>query len=443
VLLYAIAWLLLPDVDGEIHLERMLRGIIDPAIVGIAVMGVIALVPIVQGGWLGWRWWPDLASLTDPIFGIDFTLPLRVLWVLAIVGGITALIIWLVNRASKTSPGGGDAARMASAQAAAGPGTAQPMTDAAAAPGATTPLGFTGSTAPTAASGHDDPSLEPPVPAEGADADALAEWRVKHEAWRRSRDEWNRSQQNAERAARARAAAENKARAMELVAQADAARRIRRAERPRASAAYVGTVLGLALASGASASIWALGTNDLGDMSTAVGLAVMTLVLAAGMFTAAVRRRRSGFLAFVTTVTTLGMLVAAITPGRTIVAPNVGISMLESQVVVQPVGDAYLVSDETLRQVTGTPEIELTQGIGNVLLTIMDDTQIVLDARDAGRIEVLRRSDAQTVTRVPIGDDDDMLTLGRDGGAPPDARLVVHQAPGGTILVQIHERTGR
>ena len=40
VLLYAIAWLLLPDTEGEIQLERLIRGIVDPAIVGIAVMGV-------------------------------------------------------------------------------------------------------------------------------------------------------------------------------------------------------------------------------------------------------------------------------------------------------------------------------------------------------------------------------------------------------------------
>ena len=78
VLVYAIAWLLLPDTDGQIQLERLTRGIVDPAIVGIAVMGVIGLIPLVQGGWLGWRWWPDV-TISDPIFGFNLTWPLRVL----------------------------------------------------------------------------------------------------------------------------------------------------------------------------------------------------------------------------------------------------------------------------------------------------------------------------------------------------------------------------
>ncbi len=59
VLVYAVAWLLLPDTEGDIHLDRLLRGIVDPAIVGIAVMGFIGLLPMAQGGWLGWRWWPE------------------------------------------------------------------------------------------------------------------------------------------------------------------------------------------------------------------------------------------------------------------------------------------------------------------------------------------------------------------------------------------------
>ena len=58
VLLYAAAWLLLPDLEGRIHLERLIGGVVDPAVVGIAVMGVVGLIPVVQGGWLGWQWWP-------------------------------------------------------------------------------------------------------------------------------------------------------------------------------------------------------------------------------------------------------------------------------------------------------------------------------------------------------------------------------------------------
>jgi phage shock protein PspC (stress-responsive transcriptional regulator) len=121
VLLYAIAWLLLPDVEGEIHFERLTRGIVDPAIVGIAVMGVIGVIPLVQGGWLGWRWWPDWSDASDwtglEVLGIDVLWPLRVLWVLAVVAGVVVLVIWLARRASQNSPAGGGP-RMASAGAA-------------------------------------------------------------------------------------------------------------------------------------------------------------------------------------------------------------------------------------------------------------------------------------------------------------------------------------
>ena len=459
LLLYAVAWLWLPDVDGEIHLERMLRGIVDPAIVGIAVMGVIGLISIMQGGWFGWRWWPDW-----PGFGIgdfDVFTPLRVLWVLTVVTGVVALVIWLVRRAARTSPGGGDAARMASAPAAAAPGTAQfgaaaatvPLTEpveaSPAGSGTDAAAGIVPLAEPVeaspAGSGTDAAaSVEPPIPAEAADAAALAEWREQHEAWRRSRDDWKRSQQDAERAAAAQAAAENKARAQELAARADEARRLRRAARPRASAAYVVTVLGLALVSGASASIWGLTAPGLDEFATVIGLAAMTLVLAAGMFIAAVRRRRSGFLAFVATLATLGMLLAAAAPGRTLVPPSYGISMLESQVFVQPVGDAYLVAYEDLRSVPGTPEIELTQGVGDVYLTILDGTQVELDASAAGEVVVTEFDADGTARRTQASPGPDgEYTLGRTSGAPADVRLTVNQSQGGRIMVAIQEGTAR
>ncbi|WP_344312322.1 PspC domain-containing protein, partial [Agromyces terreus] len=130
VLLYAVAWLLLPDVEGRIHLERLTRGIVDPAVVGIAVMAVLGFIPLVQGGWLGWHWWDDWPVVSDPIFGFDLMVPLRIIWTLLVVGGIVALVIWLARRSSQTAlagrtapdpqnpPAGGVGARTASAPAA-------------------------------------------------------------------------------------------------------------------------------------------------------------------------------------------------------------------------------------------------------------------------------------------------------------------------------------
>ncbi|MDQ0894708.1 PspC domain-containing protein [Agromyces ramosus] len=453
VLLYAIAWLLLPDVDGEIHFERLTRGVVDPAIVGIAVMGVIGFVPLVQGGWLGWRWWPDWS-----VAGIDVLWPLRVLWVMAVVAGLVVLVIWLARRASQHSPGGGGP-RMASAGAAAGPGNpagtypfppaerpAAAATGAVAFTAAATTAPETAPAAPPA-----DATAEPPVPAEGADAAAIAEWRAQHEAWRLSHAAWKTAQQDADRAARARAAAENKERAIALTALAEEARAERRASRPRASAAYVCTAIGIALVAGSIAAIWALGAADVADFAIPIAFAVATIVLALGMFVAALRRRRSGSLAFFATLTTASMLVAvagaSIMPQGALVPPSYGIAVDHSQRLVQPFGDAYFYV--TPRFDSGTPTIELSQGTGDTWITIDQGARVLLDAAEAGAIELFISSpDGSTESMPQLGDTDSrVLLLGGDtgvispaeGGAETaDVRIVLTQQSG-DVHVDIRE----
>jgi hypothetical protein len=281
------------------------------------------------------------------------------------------------------------------------------------------------------------------VPAMGADAAEIADWRAQHEAWRRSHNEWRQSQQDAERAARARAAMENKVKAQALIAESEEARRIRRAERPRASAAYVFTVLGVALVSATLAAFWALASPDLSGYAIAVAFAVGVIVLAAGMFVAAVSRRRSGFLAFLTALTTVIMLGVAVAPSSSVVPPSYGIPMLESHSVVQPVGDAYLTAFDAVREAPGTPEVQLTQWVGDVHLTVLDDVRVVLDASEAGRVEVLERSaDGSVDVRSDYGDADGIHTLGGEPGQGADARLIVRQQVG-TIYVTIDEGAGR
>lgn len=449
VLLYAIAWVLLPDTEGEIHFERLTRGIVDPAIVGIAVMAVIGFIPLVQGGWLGWRWWPDWPALHDPIFGFNLGVPLRVLWVLILIGGVIALVVWLAQRASQNSPGGGGA-RMASATTAAAPGqpstAAFAATDAAAtAPAATTPA------APAPAADSTAQGTEPPVPAEGADAAAIAEWRAQHEAWRVSHAEWKSGQDQAERAARTQAAAENKAKARELTAQADAARAARRASRPRASAAFVFTVLGLALIAGAIAAIWSLTTPTVAEFAIPIAVAVATLLLSIGMVVAALRRRRSGGLAFMTMLSAIAMtvavLVASLMPQGVLVPPGYSIALDHSQRLVQPYGEAYIHATPWWRDVP--PVIELRQGNGDTYITLEPDAEVVLDASKAGQIAVVVFSaDYSSNSSPQIGGlDRGALLLGGEAGVseyragddPVDARIVLEQGSG---MVHIEIREG-
>lgn len=452
VLLYAIAWLLLPDTDGEIHFERLTRGIVDPAIVGIAVMGVIGLIPLVQGGWLGWRWWPDWPTISDPIFGFNLAWPLRVLWVLMVVGAIVALVIWLARRASQNPPGGGGP-RMASAATAAAPGyhsttTAEPAAPAERAVAPTPPAPPT-PLAAAAASFAAVPTAEPPVPAQGADAAAIADWRAQHEAWRVSHAEWRAGHDEAERTARALAAAENKERARQLTAQADEARAARRASRPRASAAFVFTFLGLALVAGSIAAIWSLGTPDVAAFAIPVALGVATLVLAVGMLIAALRRRRSGGLAFTTTLTTAAMFVAvlasSIVPHGTLVPLGYGIATDHSQRLVQPLGDAYMHIGPRLVDDT-TPVIELRQGTGDTWITVEHDAQVMLDASDAGPIDLIVTSPDGSQRTTPQLDELDRgaLVLGGDAGVGEqptgvtDARIVLTQQSG-SVHIEIRE----
>jgi phage shock protein PspC (stress-responsive transcriptional regulator) len=63
LILYAVAWALLPDVDGSIHAERLLEGRMDPAVIAIAALAVLGLIPVGHGLWFrgvpGWLGMPD------------------------------------------------------------------------------------------------------------------------------------------------------------------------------------------------------------------------------------------------------------------------------------------------------------------------------------------------------------------------------------------------
>ncbi|GAA1825596.1 PspC domain-containing protein [Agromyces salentinus] len=451
VLLYAIAWLLLPDADGEIHLERLTRGIVDPAVVGIAVMGVLGFIPFVQGGWLGWQWWgDDWPYIADPLFGFDLMVPLRIIWTLLLVGGIVALVIWLARRASQNPPAGGggartasaaDATRSGSASAPAGATGSSPDADAAGGP-------LVNDTAATTAAAGAAGATEPPVPAMGADADAIAEWREQHEAWRVAHGEWKAGQDEAMRAAKAQAAAENRAKAQALAAEADAARATRRAARPRASAAYVFTLLGLGLVAGAIAALWALGDADVADFAVPVALAAATLVLALGMVVAALRRRRSGALAFFTLVSTLALLVglggASFGQQGRLIGPSTSIELTRSLEYVQPLGDAYVTAYATGS--SRTPTVQLNQGFGDTWITVLPGSRLLLDASEADRIDiVVFGEDGSTTTPQLDGLDlDELLIGGPEGVSAPrsgehvDAEFTITQRTG-TVYVQIQE----
>ncbi len=84
LLLYAIAWALLPDTAGRIHLRELVRGRFDPAVIGIGILLLVSFVPVVPwlgsavvaqtwGGWSPWGGLVTIIGLTL-VIGIAFLL---------------------------------------------------------------------------------------------------------------------------------------------------------------------------------------------------------------------------------------------------------------------------------------------------------------------------------------------------------------------------------
>ena len=92
LLVYAAAWLLLPDTDDEIHLERAIKGQFDAPLAAIGVVLLLGLLPLAPGLWFaGGDFWP--ASLG------------RVFWTLVLIGLAVWFVIWIAQRDSLPKAG--------------------------------------------------------------------------------------------------------------------------------------------------------------------------------------------------------------------------------------------------------------------------------------------------------------------------------------------------
>lgn len=345
ILLYAVAWALLPDPEGRIHLRELLRGRFEPAQLGILagfLIGMLSVTPTV-GLFLAER---VINPYSFQTFGPS---PFGVfLFIVGLV--LVGILLVLIVRAARGTPGG-DASdpRMASAAA-----QTPPFPSA--------PVGYSGAAVDVeireedagidSASGAEDESPassltlpltggEPAAPP--ADAEALDAWRAQHAAWQQQDQAWRRQQQDAERAARDQARAERQTAAAAFAAEAAERRRIRRASNPRAGFAYVGTTVGVALV--VASAVWLL-SSDPGVTTGALAVLSASLVFAFGMVIAGVARRRSGFLAFLTA----GTLVAGLITGGAATVGDVRF------------GDVYLSNSSdvsSIRQPFGNTGIQL------------------------------------------------------------------------------------
>ncbi|WP_166645547.1 PspC domain-containing protein [Curtobacterium flaccumfaciens] len=281
-LAYAAGWALLPDSSGRIHVERMIRGVLDPALIAIGVLIVLTFVPAVQGIW--WQGVPVAWGMPGWL-----SATLGTAWTIALVGGVVWLTVVLARRGSQRTPAtdpSGDGAPAADS------GTTGPRHDfwtSPEDPPVDRPTWPTGAT-----TGAPDPAT---AGAAGAASEAgRASWQWGPTPGTTAADR-HRAYLERTRAERARAAE----------------RRARRAER-LPGAASVAVSLGLALVAGAGVAVWA----QQAELPVAVlGIAAAVVVLAVATIVAGIRGRESGGLGLFSTIGVVALVVTGVLPSGT------------------------------------------------------------------------------------------------------------------------------
>lgn len=315
LLLYAAAWALLPDRQGQIHLQRLFEGDFEPPMVGIGVMVLLSLLP-----WSSGLWWAGGPFWNVPAWGDALG---RVILTLVVIGGVVTLVAVAVGRSDARGSSGAAASAAptwtsgAARETTAPAGPASPASsgapDASDAPDASGPDGA----AATAPAPHLDVAAEPtapPAPGAGASPDELADWKQRQAQWRAEHAAWKQRLAADMRAVKAQRSAELRSQVAAASAEAAARREAYRAANPRVGAAIGWLTIGLALVAGAVAAIVWPQFADVSRFTTAAGLAAATLVVGVVVLIAGLARRRSGFLIF------LGILLAVLTTAALIVA---------------------------------------------------------------------------------------------------------------------------
>ncbi|MFF1877178.1 PspC domain-containing protein [Leifsonia sp. NPDC058230] len=460
LLLYAAAWALLPDRENRIHLQRLIEGDFQPAIVGIGAMALLSLLPMAQGlWWVGGGFW-NTPSWADAVG--------RIIWTLIVLGALVALVIVATRRggtwsgfpASASAPAGapyastaapataaagaGAAAAGASAFAAAAaptesPAPASAASDAPASTGAAAGATGTDATVPAAPSldTSSEPS-EPPAPTVGASNQDVADWQARHTAWQAEHAQWKQRLNEDMRAVKAQRSAEIRAQSAALSARAAAERRARRAANPRVGAAVGWVVIGVALVGAAlTQALWQM--TDLPDYGLTAAFAVATGVFGVAVLIAGLAKRRSGFLIF------LGILLAAVTVvsaliprDRQLVFDGAYLNVSGSKSIAQPYGYTDLVLDPGLAAYPTAPVVDLVKGAGTTTATVPSDLTVEIKAElHGGSLYVVDESNGQSVQHSCTPDRSGTCTLDVfvGPGGTPDSILRIQQT--GELTVQI------
>ncbi|PZF30577.1 hypothetical protein DEJ35_09065 [Curtobacterium sp. MCPF17_051] len=260
LLAYAVGWALLPDTAGRIHVERMIRGVLDPALIAIGALAALTFVPAARGLW--WQGVPDAWGMPG---WLEATLATA--WSIVLVGGIVWLIVVLSRRGvdgDRTTSTGTDP-------------TAAPRGDFWTSPDQPRPARAAWTAEATGATDARRASWQWDVPASPEDRRRRHEERLRAERERTA--EW---------------------------------RAVRSERRP--GTAYVAVSLGLALVAGAGVAVWA---QQVGWSVPVLGIAAALAVLAVATIVAGIRGRDDGVLGLFSTVAAVALVVTGVLPAGT------------------------------------------------------------------------------------------------------------------------------
>ncbi len=382
-LLYAAAWLLLPDAEDRIHLERLIKGDFDRAVVGIGVLVVFSLLPFAQGFWFlgssywGQWYWPDSAG--------------RVGWTILMLAASVVAIVWVARRASHT-----DAPIFVPATTDARPETVPEP------PSASGAAAFT--VTPSAGSGTETAPVPPPAPAPDAPPEDLAAWREQQSRWKTEHAAWKQQQAASARELRDQRAAEAHARAVARGANYDERRRLRRLANPRVTGSHVVITLGAALIIGGVAALLSQSGDSWSGYGVTVGLAAATITVGVSSIVAGLARRRSGFLGFVALLLAAStVLVSFVPPDRTVVGLAYGTLIENSGRYAQPFG-SFSTGTPNDSALARTSTLDLWQGAGSVYIQVPQGMTLRIEAN-------LRKANLWQNRFKKVGDEWQLLTV--------------------------------
>ena len=357
LLVYAAAWLLLPDQNDKIHLEEVFKGRLDSPIAGIGALILLSMLPVTQGFWFaGSAFWGE------PFWGAAFG---RALWTIVLLGLAVWFVVWVARRSGRASN-----APIVT------PATTDARSETVAEP-APTMIG--------PAEQSSGPGVRPPAPGATASAEEFQAWRQQQAQWKVENDAFRARQQSEQRAASLAAQAQYR--------QERAARRaveVARHARTRSNPLYSFIFIGSSFIVGGLTTL-AAGNGDITPAALLAGLGAMLAVLAVAIIVNGARGKRPGGSQGVAAIVLAVLLVAAVVPQ----GPNIsyadnarfvpeGSNPLADDRYFVGAGDTVIDLRDYYSQPLSTSDgldanyrnVSLVSGVGDVTVVVPEDARI-------------------------------------------------------------------